>query len=62
MNTKGYKTFAFGLAVAIIPAIITYLGGVDWHSLGVSPTVAALIGTAIVALRAVTTTPPGSAS
>ena len=62
MNIKGYKTFGFGLLLAIVPAILTYLGGVDWHTLGVSPGIAALIGAFIVALRSVTNTPPGSSS
>lgn len=59
MNIKGFKTIAFGLVVAIAPAALTYLGGVNWTSVGVSPAVAAAIGAAIIGLRAVTTTPIG---
>lgn len=57
---KGWKTILFGLAVAIGPAAVTYLGGVNWTSLGVSPGVAAAIGVVIIALRAVTNTSVGS--
>jgi hypothetical protein len=56
---KGFKTVAFGAAVAIFPSAITYFGGVDWTSLGISPGVSAGLGAAIVALRAFTTTPIG---
>jgi hypothetical protein len=56
---KGFKTVAFGVVIAIAPAAIAYLGGVDWTALGISPPVAALIGSAIVALRAVTNTAIG---
>ena len=59
MHMKGWKTVAFGLVVAIGPAIATYLAGIDWTSLGVSPGVAGAIGVAIIALRAVTNTPIG---
>ena len=59
---KGFKTVALGLVVAIAPIAITYLGGVDWTSLGISPTMASIIGLAIVALRSVTTTPIGKQS
>jgi len=51
---KGWRTIAFGLLVAIAPAAVTYLGGVDWTELGISPTVSAGIGLVIVALRAIT--------
>ena len=56
---KGWKTVAFGAVVAIAPAALTYLGGVNWTSLGISPDVAAVIGAMIVGLRAVTNTPIG---
>lgn len=54
---KGWKTVAFGLVMIIVPPALTYLGGVDWTSLGVSPAMAAAIGAAIIGLRAVTNTP-----
>lgn len=56
---RGWKTVLFGLATAIVPAALTYLGGVEWTSMGISPGMAALIGAAIVALRAATSTPIG---
>lgn len=63
MKFEGMKTFAFGLAVAVLPALLDYLGGVDMAKLGLSPGVAAAIGAGIVALRAVTNTPAkGSAA
>lgn len=59
---KGFKTVAFGLVVAVAPALVTYLGGVDWTLLGISPGVAAGIGLAVIGLRAVTSTAIGSKS
>lgn len=59
---KGFKTVIFGLIVAIGPATIAYLGGIDWVSIGISPTIASALGLAIIALRAVTSTPIGSKS
>lgn len=59
---KGYKTVAFGLIVAIAPVALTYLGGIDWTSLGISPGVAGVIGACIIGLRAITNTSLGSKS
>ncbi len=59
---KGFKSVAFGLAVAVIPSALVYLGGVDWTSLGISPQVAGAIGAAIVVLRAMTNTSIGKSS
>jgi hypothetical protein len=56
---KGYKTVVFGLVLAIAPAALTYLAGVDWTSLGISPSAAAAIGLAIIGLRSVTDTAMG---
>ncbi len=57
---KGWRTIAFGLFVAVGPTAMTYLGGVDWTSLGISPPVSAAIGLVIVGLRAITNTAIGS--
>ncbi len=57
---KGYRTLIFGAAVAVVPPLMTYLGGVDWTSIGISPGAAAVIGAAIIGLRAVTTTALGT--
>ncbi len=51
---KGWRTIAFGLFVAVGPAAVTYLGGIDWTSLGINPTISAAIGVVIVGLRAIT--------
>lgn len=61
-NLKGWRTFALGLAIAVGPAALTYLAGVDWTKL-VSPNTAMLISGGIMFLmRAITTTPPGKSS
>lgn len=56
---KGFKTIAAGLAVATIPSALTFLGGIDWTSIGISPGAGAVLGALIVGLRAVTNTPIG---
>jgi threonine aldolase len=58
---KGWKTVIFGALLAIGPAALTYLGGVDWTSFGISPATSAMIGAIIIGLRAVTSTPVGKA-
>ena len=55
----GFKTVSFGLLVAMGPAVLNYLGAVEWHSLGVSPSAGAAIGAIIIGLRAITNTPVG---
>ena len=55
----GFRTVLVGLIVAIGPAALTYLGGVNWTALGLSPTVGGVIGAVIIGLRAITTTPIG---
>ena len=59
---KGFKTVAFGLALVVIPPAVTYLAGVDWTTLGLSPGVSATIGLVIIGLRAVTNTAIGAKS
>ncbi len=59
---KGFKTIAFGLTLVVIPPAVTYLGGVDWTTLGLSPTVSAAIGLVVIGLRAVTNTALGAKS
>ena len=56
----GFRTVLVGLAVAIGPAALTYFGGVDWTSLGLSPTAGGVIGAVIIGLRAITTTSIGT--
>lgn len=61
-NLKGWRTIAIGLAMAIGPAALTYLAGVDWTKL-VGPNAAMIIAGAVtVAMRIVTTTPMGKSS
>ena len=56
-HLKGWKTFVWGLALAISPAAFDYVSGTDWTQL-VSPTWAPVVAGAItIALRYVTTTP-----
>lgn len=59
-KVKGFRTVILGAFVAIAPALLTYVGGIDWTSLGISPATAAIIGTAIVAVRAITNTSIGA--
>ena len=58
---KGFRTFVLGAIVAVAPAFMTYVAGVDWSHYGLSPAAGVLIGGLIVSLRAITTTPPGKA-
>ncbi len=61
-NLKGWRTILTGLAIAVAPSAINYLGGVDWTKL-VGPNVALLIsGAVMVGLRLITNTPPGQNS
>lgn len=59
---KGFKTMVFGALVAVAPAALSYIGGVDWTSLGVSPAAGAAIGAVIMGLRLVTNTEPGKSA
>ncbi len=59
---KGWKTVAFGAFMVVVPPLLTYVGGINWTSLGVSPGVAAAIGLIVIGLRAATTTPVGKSS
>ncbi|HEX4716584.1 MAG TPA: hypothetical protein VH164_16825 [Ktedonobacteraceae bacterium] len=55
----GWKTVLFGLATAVGPTVLDKLAGIDWHTIGVSPTAGGIIGAIIIGLRAVTSTPIG---
>lgn len=53
---KGWRMLAWGLAMAVMPAGLSYLAGVDWTQY-VNPTWAmAISGVVTIALRVVTTT------
>lgn len=59
---KGLRTIAIGFAMAIAPAGLAYLAGVDWAVL-VGPKGSLAIGGAImIAMRLITTTPVGKPS
>lgn len=58
---KGYRTILVGLLIAIAPAGLNYLSGIDWTHL-IGPNAALVIAGAItVGMRLVTNTPPGKA-
>ncbi len=55
----GYRTYIVGLALAIAPSALSYLGGIDWTKLGISTNIATLIsGVLMLGMRTITTTPP----
>jgi hypothetical protein len=55
---QGFKTFAFGAALAVLPQVITYVSNFDFTTtFGLSPNAASIVGAAVIALRAVTSTP-----
>jgi hypothetical protein len=60
---NGFKTFAVGLALALIPQAVSFVSGFDFtHAFGLSPNAASIVGLAMIALRAVTSTPIFSAA
>lgn len=54
---RGYRTLAFGAAVAALPPVLDYLNVVNWQTLGIKPTTGVMIGAAIIGLRAATKSP-----
>ncbi len=59
----GFKTFALGLALAVLPQIVSYVSNFDFvHVFGLSPNAATFIGVVMMGLRAVTSTPIFKAS
>lgn len=55
---NGFKTFAVGLGLAVLPQIFTFISNFDFtHVFGLSPNAATLVGVVIIGLRAVTSTP-----
>jgi hypothetical protein len=56
-DMQGFRTFSFGLGLAILPQVVTYISNFDFvRVFGLSPDAASLIGLVVVALRAVTST------
>lgn len=59
---KGYRTILVGLALAILPEALQYLGAVDWANV-IGPTGAFFVsGLIAIAMRAVTSSPVGKSS
>lgn len=57
-KVKGYRTVAVGILIAVAPALVDYVGGLNVQELfGLSPTAGAAIGAIIVALRVITRGP-----
>jgi len=55
---SGFKTFSVGLGLAIVPQAIAFLSNFDFvKAFGLSPNAASVMGVAMIALRAVTSTP-----
>lgn len=56
---KGFRTVAIGFLIAVGPAAITYLLGLDWTNL-IGPNAALfVVGLLQIGMRLVTTTPVG---
>ena len=54
---SGFKTFAVGLSLAILPQAISFVTSFDFVAVfGLSPNAATLIGLAMIGLRAATST------
>ena len=52
----GFKTFIFGLVVAISGVGLDYVAGFDWTKTGLAPWIVSAIGVGVMGLRAVTNT------
>jgi hypothetical protein len=59
---KGLRTLIVGLAIAVAPSALTYLGGLNWTAFGVSPAAGAFLGIVVMGMRTLTTTPVGKSS
>ena len=56
---KGWRTFAASFLVAMVPALLTWVAGIDWTAIGISPKAGMFLGLIFASLRAMTTTAPG---
>jgi len=54
---KGWKSVLLGLGVAVVSPAVNYIAGIDWTTLGLSPTAGGVIGAAIIGVRALTNSP-----
>ena len=63
MIMTGFKTFAVGLALAVLPQAINFVTNFDFVKVfGLSPNAATLVGLVMIGLRAATSTPMFKAS
>ena len=54
----GFKTLAVGLGLTVVPQIVSFVSGFDFvKAFGLSPNAASVLGIAMIALRAVTSSP-----
>ncbi len=54
---KGFKTFAIGLALTVLPQVAEYTTNFDFvHAFGLSPNAATTVGMLMIGLRAITST------
>ena len=54
---KGLRTILVGLAIAIGPVAVQYLGGVDWSSIIPAPWDSVIAGAIMIGMRFITSTP-----
>jgi hypothetical protein len=57
---KGFRTIAVGLALAMAPSAISYLSGLDWNNYIGATGAFFVSGLLMLAMRFVTSTPPGT--
>jgi hypothetical protein len=54
----GFKTFATGLGLAVLPQVVSFATNFDFvKTFGLSPDAATVIGLVMIGLRAATSTP-----
>lgn len=61
-NVKGWRTVGIGFVIAVGPAALTYLGGVDWSHLVPTWAATMISGGIMIGMRLITSTPPGQSS
>lgn len=55
---SGFKTFAVGLALAVLPQFVAFVTNFDFaQAFGLSPNAATIVGLLMIALRAITNSP-----
>jgi hypothetical protein len=53
----GFKTFAIGLGLALVPQVASFITSFDFvHTFGLSPNAASVLGLVMIGLRAATST------